>query len=116
VLVSIGSGLGRDLTTFLKAAGFAASFVAGFATVTAQPEAAQLDRTVREGQGVTTELSANASAITCWVKEADAWQVVTTVDILTGRSGDSNNHAISSVFVSVATRSIADNLGSLNHW
>jgi hypothetical protein len=104
------------LTTFLKAAGFAASFVAGFATVTAQPEAAQLDRTVREGQGVTTELSANASAITCWVKEADAWQVVTTVDILTGRSGDSNNHAISSVFVSVATRSIADNLGSLNHW
>jgi hypothetical protein len=94
VLVSIGSGLGRDLTTFLKAAGFAASFVAGFATVTAQPEAAQLNRTVREGQGVTTELSASTSAITYWVNETDGWHVITTVDTLIEQSGDSDKHAV----------------------
>lgn len=82
------------MTNLLKAAGFAAIFAAGFATVTAQLKAARLDTTVREGQGVTTELSANASAITYWVNEADAQYVVTTVDMLTGQRGDSDNHAI----------------------
>jgi hypothetical protein len=82
------------VANFLKAAGFAATFAAGFASVTGQLKAAQLDSTVREGQGVKTELSANASAITYWVNEADAWYVVTTVDILTGQSGDSDDHAI----------------------
>jgi len=94
VLGSIRNWPGVDVTTPLKAAGFAAIVTAGLATVTAQPQAAQLYRTVGEGQGVTTELSAHASAITYWVNEADAWHVVTTVDIFTGQSGDSDNHAI----------------------
>jgi len=91
---SIHNWLGHDATTLLKTAGFAAIFAAGLETVTTQPQAAQLHSTVRQGQGATTELSAHASAITYWVNEADAWRVVTTVDIFTGQSGDSNNHAI----------------------
>jgi hypothetical protein len=82
------------VTAFLKAAGLAAILVAGFATVTAQLKASQLNSTVREGQGVTTELSADASAVTYWVNAADGWNVVTTVDMLIGQSGDSDNHAV----------------------
>jgi len=81
------------MTIFLNAAGFAA-IIAVFATLTTQSKAAHLDGTVREGQGVTTELSANASAITYWVNEAGAWHVVTTVDILTRQSGDDDSHAV----------------------
>ncbi len=82
------------MTSFLKAAGIAAIFAAGLATVTAELKAAQINSAVREGQGVITALSANASAITYWVNETDGWHVVTTVDILIGQSGDSGNHAI----------------------
>jgi len=91
---SIHNWLGRDATTLLKAAGFAAIIAAGLETVTTHPQAAQLYSTVRQGQGVTTELSASASAVTYWVNEADAWHVVTTVDIFTGQSGNTDNHAI----------------------
>ena len=91
---SIHNWLGRDVTTLLKAAGFAAIIAAGLETVTTHPQAAQLYSTVRQGQGVTTELSASASAVTYWVNEADAWHVVTTVDIFTGQSGNTDNHAI----------------------
>jgi len=91
---SIRNWLGPDVTILLKAAGLAAIIAAEFETVTAQPQAAQLYRTLREGEGVTTELSAHASAITYWVNERDAWQVVTTVDMFTGQSGDSDKHAI----------------------
>ena len=82
------------MPSFPKAAALAAIFAAGLATVTAQLRAAHLDSTVREYQGVTTELSASTSAITYWVNEADGWHVVTTVDILVGQSGDNDNHAI----------------------
>lgn len=82
------------MPNFLKSAALAAIFAAGLATVTAQLSAAQPNGTVREDQGVTTELSAKASAITYWVNEADGWHVVTTVDILIGQSGDSDNHAV----------------------
>ncbi len=91
---SFRNRLGHDVTSFLKAAGFAAIFAAGLASATAQLNAADPNSTVREGQGVTTHLSANASAITYWVNEADGWHVVTTVDILIGQTGDSGNHAI----------------------
>jgi hypothetical protein len=78
----------------LKTVGLAAIFAAGLATVTPRPEAAQLNTTVREGEGVTTELSANASAVTYWVNESDGWHVVTTVDTLIRQSGDSGKHAV----------------------
>ena len=46
---------------------------------------APLNNMVRERQPVLTELSANASAMTYWVSESDAWHVVTTVDIVGGQ-------------------------------
>ena len=82
------------MKSFLKTAGLAGILAAGFATFAAEPNAAQLDTTLREGQGVTTALSANTSAITHWVNEADGWHVVTTVDTVTGQDGDSDTHAI----------------------
>ena len=82
------------MTNFLKAARVAGILAVSFATVTAELRAAQPNTTVREGQGVTTELSANASAITYWVNEADGWHVVTTVDTVIEQNGDSDKHAI----------------------
>lgn len=82
------------MASLLKAAALAATLAAGFATVTAELTAAQVSGTAGEGQGVTTELSTNASAITYWVNEADGWHVVTTVDVVIGQGGDSDNHAI----------------------
>ena len=68
------------MTSFAKTAGLAGILVAVFATANPELRAAQPDRTVREGQGVTTDLGANASAITYWVSGSDGWHVVTTVD------------------------------------
>jgi hypothetical protein len=79
---------------FLKAAYVSAILAVGVTTVGPQLQAAQLTTTVREGQGVTTELSGNASAITYWVNEADGWHVVTTVDTVTGQNGDTEEHTV----------------------
>jgi hypothetical protein len=64
--------------------------------VEATPElrTAQLDRAVREGHAVTTELGANASAITYWVSGSDGWHVVTTVDTVIEQNGDAEKHAV----------------------
>ena len=79
---------------FLKAAYVAGVFAVGVTTVAPQLQAAQPNNTVREGQGVTTELSGNASAITYWVNEADGWHVVTTVDTVTGQNGEAGEHTV----------------------
>lgn len=49
---------------------------------------------VREGQGVTTALSGNVSALTYWVSESDGWHVVTTVDTVTGQNDETEDHAV----------------------
>ena len=82
------------MTNFAKAAGLAGILVAVFATVTPELKAAQLDRAVREGHAVTTELGANASAITYWVSGSDGWHVVTTVDTVIEQNGDAEKHAV----------------------
>ena len=82
------------MTSFAKTAGLAGILVAVFATVTPELRAAQLDRTVREGHAVTTELGANASAITYWVSGSDGWHVVTTVDTVIEQNGDAEKHAV----------------------
>jgi hypothetical protein len=79
---------------FLKTAYVVGALAVGVTTVVPQLQAAQLASTVREGQGVTTELSGNASAITYWVNEADGWHVVTTVDTVTGQNGETEEHAV----------------------
>jgi hypothetical protein len=83
-----------DMTNFVKAAGLAGILVAVFATVTPQLKADQLDSAVREGHAVTTELGANASAVTYWVARSDGWHVVTTVGTVIERNSDADKHAV----------------------
>ena len=82
------------MTSFAKTTGLAGILVAVLATVTPELKAAQLDRAVREGHAVTTELGANASAITYWVSGSDGWHVVTTVDTVIEQNGDAEKHAV----------------------
>jgi len=82
------------MTNFVKAAGLAGILVAVFATVTPQLKADQLDNAVREGHAVTTELGANASAVTYWVARSDGWHVVTTVGTVIERNSDADKHAV----------------------
>jgi hypothetical protein len=82
------------MTILVRAAGLAAILVAALATATPDLRAARLDNAVREGQGVVTQLSANASAITYWVSGSDGWHVVTTVDTVFGHDGDADQHAV----------------------
>jgi len=77
-----------------RVAGAVGILLGVFAIGPPAPKAAQLDNTVREGRGVTTELSPNASAITYWVGESDGWHVVTTVDTVIGKDGDDEKHAV----------------------
>jgi hypothetical protein len=78
----------------LKAAYVVATLAAGVTSFAPQLRAAQLTDAVREGVGVATELSGNASALTYWVNEADGWHVVTTVDTVIGESGGAEKHAV----------------------
>jgi hypothetical protein len=82
------------MTNFAKTAGLAGVLVAVFATANPELRAAQPDRAVREGQGVTTELGANAAAFTYWVSRSDGWHVVTTVDTVIEQNGDAEKHAV----------------------
>jgi hypothetical protein len=83
------------MTSFAKAAGLAGILVAVFATVTpADLKADQLNSAVREGHAVTTELGANASAVTYWVARSDGWHVVTTVGTVIERNSDADKHAV----------------------
>jgi hypothetical protein len=82
------------MTSFAKTAGLVGILVAVFATVTPELKAAQFDNAVREGQAVTTDLGANASAITYWLSGSDGWHVVTTVDTVIEQNGDAEKHAV----------------------
>src|SRR5215813_9060472 len=81
------------MRTLIKAVGFAA-ILAGLAIASPRLEAGQVDNAVREGAGVVTRLSANASAVTYWVSQADGWHVVTTVDTVFDPESDSGKHAV----------------------
>lgn len=78
------------MTSNLKAVGLAGILAAGIASVAPDLKA----NPVHEGQGMTTELSADASAITYWVNETDGWHVVTTVDTVIGQNTDTEQHAV----------------------
>jgi hypothetical protein len=83
------------MTSFAKAAGLAGFLVAVIATVTpADLKADQLNSAVREGHAVTTELGANASAVTYWMARSDGWHVVTTVGTAIERNSDADKHAV----------------------
>ena len=98
------------MTSFAKAAGLAGILVAVLATATPELKADQLTGAVREGHAVTTELGANASAVTYWVAGSDGWHVVTTVDSVIERNGDADKHAVvrfSSVLLPGQSQSIS---------
>ena len=82
------------MTDFVKGASIAGIFAVGLATFPRSTTAAQFIDQVRQGEAAETELSANASAMTYWVSEADGWRVVTTVDTVIGQSSDTEKHAV----------------------
>src|SRR5262245_48608569 len=81
------------MRTFGKAAVLSGLLAAGL-VVAAELKAGDITNTLREGQGVVTELGPNASAITYWVTTSGGWQVVTTVDTVINRDSSAERHAI----------------------
>ena len=82
------------MTKLMKTAAFAGVLVAFLASTALELRAAEPKNDVREGQAVVTELAPNASATTYWVAESDGWHVVTTIDIVLGRSDIADHHAV----------------------
>ena len=80
------------MTKLMKTAALAGVLVAFLASTALELRAAEPN--VREGQAVVTELAPNASATTYWVAESDGWHVVTTIDIVLGRSDIADHHAV----------------------
>jgi hypothetical protein len=80
------------MTKLMKTAALAGVLVAFLASTALELRAAESN--VREGQAVVTELAPNASATTYWVAESDGWHVVTTIDIVLGRSDIADHHAV----------------------
>jgi hypothetical protein len=79
---------------FRSAAALAVLLVIGRATVSYEPKATQVHKTIREGEAFVTELGPNASAITYWVMTSDGWQVVTTVDTVINPDSGAEQHAV----------------------
>ena len=96
LLVRAGSAASvrEDITRFIKAATLAGILMVVLATTVFAQNATQLDKTLPEGQGIVTALSANSSATTYWVSASDGWHVVTTVDTVFGLDGDAEKHAV----------------------
>jgi hypothetical protein len=82
------------MTNFAKTVGLAGVLAVALAAAKPAPSAPEDGRAAREGQAVMTELDANASAITYWVKQSDGCHVVTTVDSVIGRDTDAEEHAV----------------------
>jgi len=73
----------------------ASGLVATAALAISQPLlATQLDHVVRENQAFTVALDANATAVSYWTSAPDGWHVITTVDMVTGKDTDAEQHAI----------------------
>jgi len=81
------------MTIWIRNAALATIAVAGLLAV-AQPLWAGAAKTVGEGKAITTELGGNAKAVTYWSDRPDGWQVVTTVDSVTGAETDLEQHAV----------------------
>jgi hypothetical protein len=80
------------MTKLMKTAALAGVLVAFLASTALELRAAEPN--VRECQAVVTELAPNASATTYWGAESDGWHVVTTIDIVLGRSDIADHHAV----------------------
>jgi len=77
-----------------KAAAIAAFAVTALLTTSPSLRATQLDPAVRENEAVVTQLSADATAVSYWTSAPEGWSVVTTVDTVTSRDADAEQHAV----------------------
>jgi hypothetical protein len=82
------------MTTLVKVAGLAGIVASVLATAVPARRAAPLDGEVREGQAVFTDLGANVSGITYWVRQPGGWCVVTTLQTAGGPDSDAAHHAV----------------------
>jgi hypothetical protein len=82
------------MSKLMKAAGVAGFLMAASVAVSPSLRATQVDNSVQENQAVTTQLGANATAISYWASTPGGWHVVTTVDTVTGKDTDAEQHAI----------------------
>src|SRR5262249_32314791 len=78
----------------IKPVGMAGILVSALLSVLSPAGADEISKALPEGQAVTTELSTDASAISYWVSTPEGPQVVTTIDIVSGRDTDAEHHAI----------------------
>jgi hypothetical protein len=53
-----------------------------------------LHESVRENQAFVTRLGSNVTAVSYWASTAQGWQVLTTVDTVSGQDTDAEQHAI----------------------
>jgi hypothetical protein len=76
----------------VKTASVAGVLIVALVTGSASLLATGTDKSVAEGEAVTTQLGPDASAISYWVSGSDGWHVVTTVDTVI--DSDAERHAI----------------------
>src|SRR5262245_30973003 len=85
-------------------AAFSATILAGLAGISNadQPVVSQhpnnranhhpVHESVRENEAVVTRLGTNATAVSYWASTPQGWQVLTTVDTVTGQDTDAEQH------------------------
>jgi hypothetical protein len=81
------------MTKLMKVAGIAGLLMAAIVAASPSLFATELN-TVRENQGVVTELGPNATAVSYWAAAPEGWQVVTTVSTVSGADTEAEQHAI----------------------
>ena len=82
------------MMSFAKATAMVGILTLGAISVGASLGAAEVNKTIAEGQAVTTQLGADAAAVSYWVNTPGGWQVVTTVDSVSGRDTTAEHHAV----------------------
>ncbi len=81
------------MTKLMKVAGIAGLLIAAMVAASPSLFATEL-KSVRENQGVVTELGSNATAVSYWAAAPEGWQVVTTVSTVFGEDTEAEQHAI----------------------
>jgi len=81
------------MTSMIRISALGTVLVAA-AVALAQPLWAGAGKTVGAGQAITTELGANAKAVTYWTNRPEGALVVTTVDTVSAAETEAETHAV----------------------
>lgn len=95
----------KTIAMLIASAAFGAVLSAGFVGAAYADEAVSssangranhhpVHESVLENQAVTIRLGENTTAVSYWSSAADGWHVVTTVDTVTGKDTETEQHAI----------------------